>query len=80
MKQPWRYSYTFSKSDLQEYLTQIKSGSFTGDFDFRREVLLQSQENGLIKLPDGFIPCDAHTIPISDVILIEQPKIEYNKH
>lgn len=43
--QPWRYSYTFSKSDLQEHLTEIKSGSFIGDFDFRREVLLQSQEN-----------------------------------
>lgn len=80
-KQPWRYSYTFSKNDLQEYLTQIKSGSFIGDFDFRREIILQSQENGLIKLPDGFIPGDAHCIPLAGITFIEQPKQEYqNKH
>ena len=73
----WRFSFTFSNSDLQEYLNEIKSGTFTGSYMLRREVFLQARERKLISLPIGFIDGNAHMIPISEITFIEQPQQNY---
>lgn len=81
MRVDYRHTYTYPNALLQEYLKEIKSGVLIGDFLLRREILLQSHENGLIKLPDGFVEGDAHMIPASSITFIEQPQNTWhNKH
>jgi len=79
MREPWRFTYTYPNSELQEYLTEIRSGTFVGTNLLRREILLQSHENGLIRLPDNFIPGDVHMIPMTDIVFIEQP-VQQQRH
>jgi hypothetical protein len=73
MNPSWRFSYTYPTSDLNEYLKEIKSGEFIGIYDFLREVLLQSHERGLIRLPENFIPGDAHRIAVSEITFLDPP-------
>jgi hypothetical protein len=67
----WRGTYTYSRSDLIEYLRTMRRGEFDGGYLLRREVHLQASERGLIKLPENCIIGDAHRIPFSEVVILE---------
>ena len=76
----WRFTYTYPTNALNEYLKEIKSGEFIGAYGFLREVLLQSHERGLIRLPEGFVPGDAHRIPISEITFLDPPPQAQHNH
>jgi len=79
MNPSWRYSFTYSNNDLNENIQRIQSGEFFGDYGFRREILLQAHERGLIEISDEFhsIPSgDWHTIPASAITLIPQQNLQ----
>ena len=75
----WRGTWHYSNSDLIEYLRIMRRNdplSVSATYLLRREVLLQANERGLIRLPEGFIAGDVHTIPFSEVIILNE---EINK-
>ena len=74
MREPWRYSYTFSTSELIEALRDIRKGTLSrsAGYDLLRETYLQASERGLIKLPEGTVPGNAHLIPYSQVTILNE--------
>ena len=51
-REPWRFTYTFSNTELIEHIRAMRKNTFTSiTFMLRREVLIQAQERGLITLP-----------------------------
>jgi len=79
MREHWRFTFTYSTSDLNERLNEIRSGEFHGDYCFLREILLQAFENGLIRLPE-FPLNDAHRIPINQITFLDPPSPNHPHH
>ena len=69
----WRFGFHYSTSDLIEYLRRMRRGeplSITSTYLHRREVLLQATEMGLVRLPEGTVEGDAHTLNFSQVTIL----------
>jgi hypothetical protein len=74
----WRDTYTYRTPELIEYLRAMRTGTFTSTsgWGLKREIYIQSQEKGLIKLPEDIPINDAHIIPFSKVTILNE---EINK-
>lgn len=70
-REPWRFTYTFSNSELLENMRSIRKGTLESvSYMLRREVILQSEERGMIKLPENTAHGDAHLIPFSALTIL----------
>ena len=70
----WRHTYTYSTSELIEILRTMRQGTYTPHTGWleRREVYLQANDRGLIRLPEGTIRGDCHTIPFANLKIIDE--------
>lgn len=67
----WKGTYTYSRSNLIDYLRLIRRGEYKEGYLLRREVYLQATSMGLIRLPENYSIGDAHLIPFSEVVILE---------
>lgn len=67
----WRDTYTYPRADLINFLREMRNNIFHRGYLLRREVYLQASERGLIRLPENYRPNEAHTIPFSEITLLE---------
>jgi hypothetical protein len=75
MKEPWRYTYIYSNSDLIEYLRKIRRNeplSISATYLLKREVILQAEERGLIKLPEGTIRGNCDQVPFNQLTILNE--------
>ena len=71
IKEPWRSNYNYSTNELIEYLREMRKGTYTAStYLLTREIYLQAQERGLIKLPEGVLSGDVHTIPFNQITIL----------
>lgn len=66
----WQSSFSYSKSELNEYVNEIIKDTFELDWCTKREVLIQAKKNGLIFF-DGE-DCNAHKVLEDKIIVIPQ--------
>lgn len=70
MNESWRGTYRYRPVELIEYLRDMRRGNFKSDYLLLREIYLQAQEHGLIKLPEGTVNGDCHLIPFSQLTIL----------
>lgn len=78
IKPVWRLPYSYPKQNLSEMFKEIQSGTYTGDFYMRREILIQCREKGIIQFNGE--DKDAHTIPLQDITIIHQQENQRGGH
>jgi len=70
-RESWRGTYTYKANELIEYLREMRRGEFKGGFCFVREVYIQAEELGLIKMPNDD-RANYHLVPFTSVTVIDQ--------
>jgi len=70
----FRYTYHYQPNELIEYLREMRQGIFVSHSGYlmRREVYLQAEELGLIRLPEGCIRGECHLIPFQQLTILNE--------
>jgi len=70
-RESWRFTYSFSNSELIEYLRNIRKGTFEAiTYMLIREIYLQASDRGMIKLPEGVIRGDCHLVTFDQITIL----------
>ncbi len=70
----WRGTYTYRTPELIDFLREMRLGTFNTNHPsgtlMRGEVLLQAEENTLIRLPEGVARPEVCFVPFENIAIL----------
>lgn len=68
----WRNTYCYRPLELVEFIESMKKNIFYNGWMCHREIYLQAEEQGLVKLPEGTVKGDCHRLPVTNLIFTDK--------